>query len=501
MTGRRPAARMQQIEVDDPGLEGGAVLGALDNGRPHHGRGAVRDQDRAGPGDAGRDDTQEQPPARTRALARLRRWWWLGAVGVAAVVATSLVSAARDRAYVARIGAVPGLVRPIDGVPTEAWRAPGVPADGGLVASGDTLVLVSETPQGWLATSRDAATGEVRWTVTLGPPQRAGFESSAAWCPSDGGDVGPTILCLVTRPGVLYSRSAVGEVPVRTRVVALSAADGRTLGAWDAPRGMVDASRAGDDLVVAWVDERHVAVERRRGAAGTAVWSYRGTEVLQSWTHPTVRTDRGTVVVADSATVVLDSADGAVLLAGPPFRSLQVATVGDHFATWAPVGDGHMYDSDGTVLYGVRGLPVQPSVDDGSTADVVVVDDGGSLSAVDADTGAHRWTTEQALDVGTVVSHRLVVSGLTHYGVVDPADGRQLWSYDVGQQVPWSPISDGSLVLGPAVDDLGAPVLVGLGLQDGTRFWSVPLPSHVQRVVGVGGHLVVLTPNETVVLR
>jgi outer membrane protein assembly factor BamB len=93
------------------------------------------------------------------------------------------------------------------------------------------------------------------------------------------------------------------------------------------------------------------------------------------------------------------------------------------------------------------------------------------------------------------------VSGLTHYGVVDAGDGRELWSYDVGQQVQWLPISDGSLVIGPAVDERGAPTLVGLGLQDGTRFWEVPLPSHVQRVVGVGGHLVVLTANETVVLH
>ena len=399
---------------------------------------------------------------------------------------------------------MPGLVRPLDEAPTEAWRAPGVPDVDGVVASGDALVLVSETLDGWVATSHDAATGQVRWTATLGPPQRAGFESSAAWCPSDGGDVGPTILCLVTRPGVLYSRAAVGEPPVRTRVVALSAADGTRLGAWEVPDGMVGADRVGDDLVVGWVHQGRVMVERRDGVTGTAAWRYRSPSLLPaagSGSTGSVRVDGDVVVVDDGSTAVLDRADGDVLLTGPRFRGLQVASVGDHFATWASVGGGHMYDRDGAVLYDVPGLPVRPVVDDGSTDDVVVLDDGQSLSAVDGRTGERRWSVAQPLDVQTVVAHRLLVSGLTHYGVVDAADGKQRWTYDVGQQVPWQPISDGSLVLGPAIDDAGAPMLVGLGLEDGTRFWAMSLPSHVQRVVGVGGRLVVQTATETVVLH
>ncbi|GIG19929.1 hypothetical protein Cch01nite_06530 [Cellulomonas chitinilytica] len=486
---------MQQIEVDDPDLEVDARHHPHDNGRPVHERAGERD-----PG----GDASGAAPVRRGAGRWLRRWWWLAAVVVLAVAVTSLVSAARDRAYVARIGAVPGLVRPLDGAPSEAWRAGAVPAVGGIVASGDTLVLVSETPQGWVATSHDAASGAVRWTVTLGPPQRAGFESSAAWCASDGGDVGPTLLCLVTRPGVLYSRAAVGETPVRARVVALSASDGHRLGGWDVPEGTVDASRVADDVVLGWVDEGRFVVERRRGVTGEVVWSYRSPSLLPnagSGTVPTVRSDGDVVVVDDSSTVVLDGADGDVLLAGPRFRGLQVSSVGDHFATWASVGGGHMYDRDGEVLYDVPGLPVQPTVDDGSTGDVVVLDDGKSLSAIDAESGERRWTADQALDVRTIVAHRLLVSGLTHYGVVDAADGQELWSFDVGQQVPWWPISDGSLVIGPAIDDAGTPMLVGLGVQDGTRFWSVSLPSHVQRVVGVGGSLVVETANETVVLH
>lgn len=489
MTGRRPAAKMQQIEVDDPDLEGDPA-DPHDNGWPHHGA-------------AHRDGADDGTPPRDR--TRRRRWWWVAAAVVAlAVAATALVSAARDRAYVARVGAVPGLVRPLDGAPTVAWRAPGVPDVDGVVASGDALVLVSETLEGWVATSHDAATGAVRWSATLGPPQRAGFESSAAWCPSDGGDVGPTVLCLVTRPGVLYSRAAIGEPPVRTRVVALSASDGTRLGAWEVPQSMVGADRVGDDLVVGWVDEGRVMVERRDGVTGTAVWRYRSPSPLPvagSGGTPSLRVDGDVVVVDDGSTAVLDDADGDVLLTGPRFRGLQVASVGDHFATWASVGGGRMYDRDGKALYDVPGLPVRALVDDGSTDDVVVLDDGKSLSAIDAGTGEPRWTVEQALDVQSVVAHRLLVSGLTHYGVVDADDGKQKWSFDVGQQVPWLPISDGSLVLGPAIDDAGAPILVGLGLQDGTRFWAVSLPSHVQRVVGVGGRLVVQTATETVVLH
>ena len=63
----------------------------------------------------------------------------------------------------------------------------------------------------------------------------------------------------------------------------------------------------------------------------------------------------------------------------------------------------------------------------------------------------------------------------------------------------WDPVSDGTLVLGPGTSPDGRPELWGLGLQDGVRYWSVPLPEGVRSVDAVGGHLVVRTENDLIV--
>ena len=60
-------------------------------------------------------------------------------------------------------------------------------------------------------------------------------------------------------------------------------------------------------------------------------------------------------------------------------------------------------------------------------------------------------------------------------------------------------MSDGALVLGPGLSPDGGPELWGRGLDDGVRYWSVPLPQGVRRVDAVGGHLVVRTESTLIV--
>ena len=99
------------------------------------------------------------------------------------------------------------------------------------------------------------------------------------------------------------------------------------------------------------------------------------------------------IVLEGGATIVLDVADGSTLMTGARFGGLQVAALGERFATWAPAGGGHVHDVDGTELFAVQALPAQLSADDGSQPGTIVVDEGPQVAGVDATTGAQQWRT------------------------------------------------------------------------------------------------------------
>ncbi|MDC7121070.1 PQQ-like beta-propeller repeat protein [Cellulomonas fimi] len=485
MAGRRSAARMQLVEVDES---------PAPQTRPEH---------PDNPASALAAPSAE-PTVRTPFTRVARRWWPVAAVVVVAVVVTVGAAVARDRAFVERIAAVPGLVRPLDGEPAIRWSAPAAPHRGAVVAADGALVLVSAQDGRWLVTAHAADDGRSLWTRDLAPVQRSGFESSLVACPSRGEDVGSLVVCLVTEPRVVYSDDASIDEPAHTRVVTLDAASGEELGAWEVDDALVEAGRVGDDLVLVTLDDAgHAVAERRAVVGGGARWSYTTPDVLESITLSRVagaKVARDVVVVEGVVTTVLDADDGAVLTAGAPYRNLQVAALRDGFATWATVGGGQVHDADGSQRFEVDGLPVPFSLDDGTAPDVLVVDDGSRLRGVDAATGRVRWSTETMLDVRARVSERLLVSGLSRFGVVDAADGRVRWVSDAGDPMPWAPLTDGALVLAPGLSPGGSAQLVGLGLDDGVRYWALDLPGRVQRVDGVGGVLVARTADQALVL-
>ena len=245
-----------------------------------------------------------------------------------------------------------------------------------------------------------------------------------------------------------------------------------------------------------------MVVERRDARTGDVVWSIvtpGEMDTPELVITATMRVLPPLLVLGGGSTIVLDIEDGSTLLTGPRFGGLQVAALGERFATWAPVGGGHVHGVDGTALFDVQGLPAQLSADDGSESGTIIVDEGSQVSAVDASTGVWAWRTPTQLDPRLLVSHRLVVSGADSYGVLDVTDGSMIWEVDTGDVLTWDPISDGTLVLGPGTSPDGRPVLQGLGLDDGVRYWTVPLPEGVRRVDSVGGHLVVRTENDLIV--
>ena len=440
-------------------------------------------------------------PARTRLL---RRWWPVAALVVLGVVASGLVVAARDRAFVARVAGVPGMVRPLDEPPTRLWETRGSTLPGTVLAADGALVVLAEGQDEWTVTAHEPETGSQRWSAVLAPTSRAGFESTAAICPALPGDVGDLVVCLVQVPRVVYSDDASNQEPARIAVVPLSARDGTRLGEWDVRGEIVSMDRVGDDLVIGTVDAAgHMVVERRDARTGDLVWSMITPDVMSSATSTAAAALRvlPTVVVISGGgpTLVLDVDDGTEVLTSARFSGIQVATLGDGFATWAPVGGGHLHAPDGTELYRLDGLPAQLYADDRSEPDTLVVDAGPAVVGHDLDTGAELWRTRTMLDPQVLVSHRLVVSGASTYGVLDATDGTELWDADIGEVLPWNPLSDGSVVIGPGVAPDGSPELWGRGLSDGVRYWSVPLPEDVRRVDAVAGHLIVRTDDELIV--
>ncbi|WP_421734196.1 PQQ-binding-like beta-propeller repeat protein [Cellulomonas sp.] len=476
MADRRLAARMQLVEVED-----------APTATP-----PSRVQDNPVPPVPVLDD-------RASTRRALRRWWPVAVVVVLGVVVAGVVTSARDRAFVARIAAVPGLVHPLDSAPGPRWETSGSTLPGTVLAADGALVVLTAGVDAWTVTAHDPASGAVRWATEVAPSSRAGFESTAATCPALREDVGGLVLCLVQQPRVLYSDDSSIQEPPRIAVVPLSSTDGARLGSWDVRGAIVGIDRVDDDLVVGTLDaDAHLVVQRRDGRTGDVIWSMVTPNVMEQAAtviSASMRVLPPLVVLEGGSTIVLDVGDGRTIMTSARFSGLQVAALGDRFATWAPVGGGRVRSVDGTASYALKGLPVDLSADDGSRADSLVVDEGPEIAALDVTTGDERWRTRTTLDPRLLVADRLVVSGASTYGVLDAADGRVLWDVDTGVVLPWNPLSDGTLVLGPGTSPNGAPELWGRGLDDGVRYWSVPLPEGVRRVDAIGGTLVVRTEN------
>lgn len=476
MADRRLAARMQLVEVED------APTATSLSRAPDNPIAAT-----------------PTPGARGTTAEVVRRWWPVAVLVVLGLVVSGLVAAARDRAFVARIAAVPGLVRPLDSAPVPLWETAGSILPGTVLAADGALVVLAAGADEWTVTSHDPESGAERWTTAVAPASRSGFESAAAMCPALREDAGSLILCLVLQPRVLYSDDASIQEPPRISVVPLSARDGQRLGAWDLRGTIVGIDRVEDDLVVGTLDaESHLVVQRRDGRTGDVVWSMVTPNVMEQAAtviSASMRVLPPVVVLEGGSTIVLDVDDGHTIMTSARYSGLQVAALGDRFATWAPVGGGRVHDVGGSPLYPLEGLPATLSADDGSQAGTLIVDEGPEVAALDVTTGEEQWRTRSVLDPRVLVSDRLVVSGASTYGVLDATDGTVLWDVDTEALLPWNPLSDGTLVLGPGESPDGGPELWGRGLDDGVRYWSVPLPPDVRRVDAVGGHLVVRTEN------
>ncbi|HWS59221.1 MAG TPA: PQQ-binding-like beta-propeller repeat protein [Actinotalea sp.] len=430
---RRPGERLLEVDCVEEGLEPRPQTGAS----------------RSGPGGSQHPATLPAHPAATRRWEHVAAW-------IAALLAVVVVHGGLLAAQVARLDGVPGLAASLHGPVTEVWRVPGeLP----LGAAGDHLITGRNDGPHLQAVR--VADGTLAWTawahgehcelvVRSGP---GGVPAVATWAVAPDPD-DARVLCL----GTAVNRAADSTLRAATGRV-LDTATGGELCRVALDTRTASFTRVDDDLVIAGVDPRGRVVALR-----WSLWTCR-----TRWTHegdaPVVTTARhlpetqvqaDRLVVVGVRTVALSLASGREVDPAPG----------------EPVDRGQS-----GVPTRSPGVALEPSLDDGSVPDVVVVrGHDRSPTGLQRATGAVRWRAESAQGAAPllrIAGVLVLVDGSDVVGV-GLRDGTELWRAGSTSPPP-GPVSDGrSIVL---VERAGEQVaLVDRGVRDGLERWRVVLP-------------------------
>ncbi|WP_199423634.1 outer membrane protein assembly factor BamB family protein [Actinotalea solisilvae] len=431
----------------------------------------------AGP-DAAARAGRGRPRARRADPGRRRRQQAAVAGALAVVVALAVgvqaerEAAAADDARVAALADVAGTVPSLRTPPADRRGWPG--------DRSTTLVLPDGTavgPQpvdGALRTVATAPDGTTRWVA----PADVDAAGRGAACEPAAADAALLTCVVPGTPGVAgpTTDAVLGGTP--DRLLVLGAADGRVHEEVDLGPGTIDWAPLEDDLVVA----RRVAGTAeitRRDLLGGDAWSVR--VPLPAWVlarHLRVRVQDGLVVLTGPAAAVLD-ADGTVLgtWTAPGARriSVDVRTSAVGFAVWATPELGTWYDRTGRAGVRLEGAPVRPAVDDGSVPQVLLLQDGWTLRALDVVTGP-LWERRMPQAVPARLDGLVVLDEGDELTAVDVASGEVAWSRPLG--ACWDPgavVTDGVRLAVPDDDDACART-VALDLHDGTERWTAAVP-------------------------
>jgi outer membrane protein assembly factor BamB len=439
----------------------------------------------------------------------------LGAV-LAVVAGTVAVDAATQARRTAGLADVAGVLEPLGPALHERWR---VPADGRRTPApgGDLLVTTRDGAVGQVALL-DGATGERRWTAPLPELGATGIATCQV-----AGDEGreQRVVCRVATEMALLGFGRRRLAPDgRTVLVVLDAGTGRRVAAHDLGARFPAVGTLGADVVLAEVGaDRHARVTRLDAVAGHARWTYRSPDVLgalAAGTPPLVDVRHDVVAVSGPAAWAL-TPDGEVLGSWFPRRpgspvdvdpSIELRVLPDgRFAVGEPDAGGLDGQPYGTVAAGddrdgfaIPGPLVDPVVDDGSAAGLLLVapPGRGRVVAVDPATGRWRWQAESRGET-VVVEGRLHTRTGAAVTAVDVASGRTVWRTEVAtRRIGRDLLTDGRVLLVPTSGADGAPRLTALGLDDGRERWSVPAPTGVEEYLVLDGRLVALTEREAV---
>lgn len=492
--------------------------------------GPTPDRTHPAPGDGTGDDGGGTPAARSR-----RAWWWLAVpvVAVLALVAGQVVTDLRERAALAELRAVRGVVAPVDGTLDATWTTPPGATLTGAVRAGPLLVVARVTgDHGVLVEGLGTTTGEPAWSREVVAPR-------AAWSPvarpdvvpcvvlqddADGARTDPAALpravaCLVTDGGWDVVDTVARYVPATSsRLLVLDPADGGVRAEHDVPTGARWLAPVGPDVVLAGERDGELHAWSVTVADGGVRWDVAldaspderdvepGGEVV-AWT-----VDPRTVAVDTGSDVTLVSTAGEVLGTVVPEASADRSrTVLDRtFYVSTPLGAAVVGNAQGTVLASAAGRvdldgsPVPTIVDDGSVPGLVLTRTP-LMKAWDATDGTPRWeTTLVDTQDAMVVRGTVVVGGSSSVRGLDGRTGEELWRV-ARPTATGAVVTDGRLlyVLGTQGRHRAPYDLVALHLADGSEAWRTPMPVDAGGLSSVKGMLATgwATPDGGLVYR
>jgi hypothetical protein len=402
---------------------------------------------------------------------------------------------------------VPGMLAPLDGPPWVRWSVPAERSDQVLAATG-VLVVSAVRDRRFTIRGYDELSGAQVWEQDLG--QVAGTRPLTG-CPHDDQDVGDVVICVVEPPVVVdepWVRD-VASFPAPeerwARVFALDATTGAVLGSWTRSGRLAAVERLGDDLVLMEVaDDGHARVGRFSGLDGRQAWTYRSPGQLRlrdgivSGTE--VRVNESFVLMQGWSATVLDARDGTELSRTPSSWFVVGSLAGDVYGTWSSARGGVIRDRDGSELFSTRALPPTVAASDGEPDDVLVLDEGGELVGRSLPDGEELWRLETYRAVRLQSAGYLLLLGVDGYQVVDVRTGHVQWESPARVLMWWAPLSDGETIVAAGRSGSGGPTVEGRRLADGSLRWTLPLTDTARSLSAVGGHLVLRTRDELVLL-
>jgi outer membrane protein assembly factor BamB len=438
---------------------------------------------------------------------------------VVALVGVQGVVQVRERAAVAALARVPGVVRPVDQHLEIRWR-PAAGAESVLwsgITSGGALVGLQRGSDGSQALiAVDEATGEQVWSTPLADPHEVARDDDQGFspiggCVGDPGDAGRAV-CLVSDAVMAYREDENVLVPSDlSRLVVVDLADGSVVADRQAPGATAFAALPGGVVAVGTPGaDGALVVTATDPLTGRGTWQ---TVVPSDTAGP----DEGGFV--DRSTALFQTTDGfAVVTAGR--RITPFDGEGRPLGTGVDARNGFEADprlgtvtaftqDDGgretTTIMGdgpdvvLDGRQAQVSADDGSLPGLVLAADS-RIRAYDRSTGRERWSVGHGLSGSAVVARgRVYLSTPDGVVAVDGRTGDELWRASVLKgRTMGDLVTDGRHLLSgqmrpdepgdvTALNDWpGVGELVAYRFGDGGEVWRVDLPGTLLGIGSVG---------------
>ncbi|MDM7855404.1 outer membrane protein assembly factor BamB family protein [Cellulomonas alba] len=448
-----------------------------------------------------------EPGDRARAWLR-RHWRWLvpsAVIAVGALVATQGVVDAHQRARLARLAVLPGVLAPVDPQLSARWRGDaslGTALQAGTELGDRLLAVVEGAPDEPLAVvAFDRRTGGELWRTPVPRPDRLPGPADEVQqlftsCSAAPHGTGQVALCTATQQAQTETQRPPTSLwvidPKTGAVLARRTVAGTSSFTTAGPNLVVATAVAGSGSTRSW---RIVASDL---VAGTQRWTF---------TTPAVRITSPYGRPGGSPDDVLETPglgttpSGGILVTsdrhvwelsstGTLGRSLELPQysyvdnlrggllITSEYGAPSGARTGSIVLRDGTSVPTTDGSAYL-TTDDGSAPGIAFTTTAGDtgLSGVTGrlvTTGAARWHHEGPIQAGLLLDGRLYLGQTDGVVALDARTGRELWRVDTDYSVQQIG-TDGNALLVPA------PVagLTALSLASGQRLWTKRLGSEV----------------------